>query len=235
RGSTIDGSHVDFEFVTLSDLLPYAFRIKPYQLVAPSWIRDARWDVLATLPAGSTPDHVPEMTQGLLAERFKLEFHREKREQQVYELQVVPGGLKVEVSTGGEFKMWDGSFPGFNFSGVGPLQRGGGLISGRIVEQPNCGQRWEFIPLSMSTFAYALSLFTGRPVVDETELKGDYKVVLDINADTQFAMDQNMFRSNGLPAPAGGGARGGAGGRGGPAAAPAGQGQIPVAPPNNLA
>lgn len=231
RGSTIDGSHLDFEFVTLSDVLPYAFQIKPYQLVAPSWIRDARWNILATLPAGSSPDQAPEMMQKLLAERFKLEFHREKREQPVYELQVAAGGPKVEVSTGGDFKMWDGSFPGFNFSGAGPLQRGGGLISGRIVDQPNCGQRWEFIPLSMSTFAYALSLFTGRPVVDETELKGDYKVILEINADTMYAMNQNMFRGSGLPSP--GGPRGG-GGRGGPG--PAGdRGQTPAPPPNDLA
>ena len=233
RGSTIDGSHLDFEFVSLSDVLPYAFRVKPYQIVAPPWIGEQRWNILATLPAGSTPDQAPEMMQKLLAERFKLEFHREKREQPVYQLQVAPGGPKVEVSNGGEFKQWDGSFPGFNFSGNGPLQRGGGLISGRILEQPNCGQRWEFIPLSMSTFAYALGLFTGRRVVDETGMKGDYKVVLDINSDTQYAINQNLFRGNGLPAPAGGGARGG-GGRGGPAGGPAGQGQQPTAPPNNL-
>lgn len=46
----------------------------------------------------------------------------------------------------------------------------------------------------MSIFAYALSAFTNRPVVDETELKGDYKVALDINADTKFAMNLNMAR-----------------------------------------
>ena len=232
RGSTIDGSHLDFEFVTLNDVFPYAFRMKPYQIVAPSWVRDARWTILATLPAGSGPDQAPEMMQKLLAERFKLEFHREKRDQPVYELQVAPGGPKVEASTGEEFKMWDGSFPGFRFNnGNGPLQSGG-PISGRILDQPNCGQRWEFVPLSMSTFAYALSLFTGRPVLDETELKGDYRVILDINADTMYAMNQNMFR--GLNTPGGGGARGGGGGRGGPG--PAGdRGQTPAAPPNDLA
>jgi uncharacterized protein (TIGR03435 family) len=232
RGSTIDGSHLDFEFVTLYDVLPYAFRIKPYQLVAPSWVREARWNILATLPAGSSPDQAPEMMQRLLAERFKLEFHREKREQPVYELQVVPSGPKVEVSTGGDFKIWDGSFPGFNFSGAGPLQRGGGMISGKILDQPNCGQRWEFVPLSMSTFAYALSLFTGKPVLDETQLKGDYKVILDINADTMYALNQNMFRSLNAP---GGGPRGGGGGRGSGPAGPAERGQTPAAPPNDLA
>jgi uncharacterized protein (TIGR03435 family) len=243
RGPTIDGSHLDFEFVSLSDVLPYAFRVRPYQVVAPSWTRDTRWNILATLPAGSTQDQVPEMMRRLLAERFKLEFHLEKREQQVYELQVAPGGPKVEISTGGEFKFagpcgrgaspsttpcaW--GFPQFNNDG--PLQRGGGVINGQTWELPNCGQRWEFIPLSMSTFAYALSAFTGRPVVDETGLKGDYKVTLDLNADTMVAMIPNMLRSMGEPAPPGGGGRG----RSGPAAGPAAQGQTPAAPPDDMA
>ena len=79
---------------------------------------------------------------------------------------VANGGPKVEVSAGGEYKLCDGSSPGFSFGG---LLRGGAVISGRIVDQPNCGMRWEFIPLSMPSFADALTLFLGRPVVDETD------------------------------------------------------------------
>jgi uncharacterized protein (TIGR03435 family) len=78
----------------------------------------------------------------------------------------------------------------------------------------------------MSGFADALTMFVGKPVVDETSLKGDYLFTLEINADTMYAMNQNMFRANPLPAPGGGagGQRGGrGGGGGGPATAP-GQG-----------
>ena len=63
----------------------------------------------------------------------------------------------------------------------------------------------------MSGFADALTMFLGKPVVDETDLKGDYLFTLDINADTMYAMNQNMFRGNPLPAPGGGGGQRGAG------------------------
>jgi uncharacterized protein (TIGR03435 family) len=133
----------------------------------------------------------------------------------------------VEVSAGGEYKLWDGSFPGFNFGGG--VLRGGAVISGRILDQPNCGQRWEFIPLPMGTFADALTMFLDKPVVDETGLKGDYKVTLDINEETMVAMSQNMARANGMPPPpppgAGGGRRGPDGGQGPPPPAAQGLGQ----------
>ncbi len=111
------------------------------------------------------------MLRALLMERFKLTSHREKREQQVYQLVVAPGGLKVEASNPGDFKPWGGSYSGFDFGG---LLRGD-VVSGRILEQPNCGQRWEFVPLPMPAFADALTMFLDRPVIDETKLKGTTK------------------------------------------------------------
>ena len=223
RGAKIEGTHLDFGFVSLWDLLPYSFEVKQFQLVSPAWTHDSTWNILANLPEGSTKEQVPGMMRALLEERFKLTTHREKREQQVYELVVAPGGTKVEVSDPGKFKIWDGSFPGFGFGN----QLTGTVISGRIMEQPNCGQRWEFVPLPMPAFADALTMFLDKPVVDSTGLKGEFAVTLDINADTMMAMDQNMARGRGMPPPGGaGGGRGGdgkqaPGGRGGPPDAPA--------------
>src|SRR6516162_4861573 len=57
----IKGSEADFQFVSLTDLLAYAYRVKAYQISGPSWLGDGRWDVKAKLPDGATPDHVPEM------------------------------------------------------------------------------------------------------------------------------------------------------------------------------
>ena len=183
RGTKIDGTHLDFGFVSLWELLPYAFRAKEYQIVRPAWTHDSTWNILANLPPGTSKAQVPDMMQALLTDDFKLTSHHEKREQQVYELVVAAGGPKVELSTGGDFKIWDGSFPGFGFGG---LLRGDTTISGRIMEQPNCGQRWEFVPLPMSAFVDALTMFLDKPVVDETKLKGDYKVYLEIDADMRI-------------------------------------------------
>jgi Protein of unknown function (DUF3738) len=42
---TIRGAEADFQFVSLTDLLAYAYRVKPYQISGPSWMRDGRWDI----------------------------------------------------------------------------------------------------------------------------------------------------------------------------------------------
>lgn len=87
-GSKISGSNLDFEFVTLADLVPYAYRVKSFQVAAPDWTRQSRWNIVAKLPEGSSRDQAPEMMQALLIERFKLSLHRENRQQPVYELVV---------------------------------------------------------------------------------------------------------------------------------------------------
>jgi uncharacterized protein (TIGR03435 family) len=220
-GAKIEGTHLDFGYTSLSDLLPYAFRAKQYEVVRPDWTRDSRWNILANLPAGTGKAEAPDMMRALLAERFKMTTHREKREQNVYQLVVAAGGVKMETSDPSTFQHWDGSFPGFGFGG---LLRGDTVITGRILDQPNCGQRWEYVPLPMAWFVDSLTMFLDRPVLDETGLKGDYKVVLDINAETMQAMNQNMMRGLALPG-------GGGGGRGGGKQGPDGGAPPPPPPP----
>jgi uncharacterized protein (TIGR03435 family) len=232
-GTKIDGTHLDFGNVSLWDLLPYAFRAKDYEVVRPEWTRDSKWNILASLPANTGKQQAPDMMRALLVDRFKLTSHREKREQQVYQLVVAAGGVKVEKGDPTNAKPWDGSAPGFNFGG---LLRGDSVSTGRIVDQPNCGERWEFVPLPMGWFVDTLTMFLDKPVVDATGLKGDYKVVLDINAETMKALDQNMARSQGLPLAGQGGGGGGKGiPRGGalppPPPPPPGMAGLPVGPP----
>src|SRR5215468_10033836 len=77
---SIKGSEADFQFVSLTDLITYAYRVKPYQIAGPVWIGDGRWDVRAKLPDGQSQDRVPEMMLRLLIDRFKLAAHHESRE-----------------------------------------------------------------------------------------------------------------------------------------------------------
>jgi hypothetical protein len=97
-GTTINEGSADFEFVTLADLLPYAYRVKSFQVIGPQSLRESRWNIRARLPQGGSRDQVPEMVQAMLVDRFKLEIHREKRELPVYELVVLKGGLKLKPS-----------------------------------------------------------------------------------------------------------------------------------------
>ena len=96
-GATITDSRVDLKSASLGELLILAYRLKPYQLTGPDWIQSERYDVQATIAAGGNKDQVPEMMQALLAERFKVRVHRDKKEHSVYALIVGNDGHKLKV------------------------------------------------------------------------------------------------------------------------------------------
>src|SRR5204863_5417152 len=65
-GMSVDGARVDIGFMSLADLIPLAFNMKPYQISGPDWMNAQRFDILAKLPEGATKEQVPEMLQALL-------------------------------------------------------------------------------------------------------------------------------------------------------------------------
>jgi len=82
-------------------LITFAYQIQNFQLVGgPDWIGNDRYDIVAKMegdpPAivpGSGADHMMLATRSLLADRFKLVVHREKRELDIYALTMAkPGG-----------------------------------------------------------------------------------------------------------------------------------------------
>jgi uncharacterized protein (TIGR03435 family) len=75
--------------VRLRQLIQVAYDMRPHQLVAlPEWADSARYDVTATAGFPASPQQMNTMLQGLLADRFGLLVHREKREFPVYALTV---------------------------------------------------------------------------------------------------------------------------------------------------
>ncbi len=96
-GMTVDGARVDIGGMPLTTLIQQAFRVKQFQVVAPDWARESRWDILAKLPDGGSQEQVPEMLLALLTDRFKLAVHRENKELPVYALVVGKGGLKMQA------------------------------------------------------------------------------------------------------------------------------------------
>ena len=101
-GMTSDATRVDIGGMPLTTAIQQAFRVKPFQVAAPDWARESRWDILAKIPEGGSQEQIPEMLQALLADRFKLVIHHEQREQPVYELVVGKGGPKLEASEAGD-------------------------------------------------------------------------------------------------------------------------------------
>ena len=97
-GTRIDAARIDIGSATLSRLICSAYRLKPYQVSGPEWLKNTMFDIQATLPPGATASKVPEMLQTLLAERFGLKVHRDAREQPVYALVVAKGGPRLTES-----------------------------------------------------------------------------------------------------------------------------------------
>src|SRR5262249_34910588 len=85
--------------VTMASLLVQAFQIQGHAIVGPDWLGSTRYEITATVPAGTKRDEVPLMLQRLLTERFGLKFHREQKEAPGYALVGGRNGLKIKSSS----------------------------------------------------------------------------------------------------------------------------------------
>jgi uncharacterized protein (TIGR03435 family) len=146
-GVKIDGAFADFGAMSLDSLIQYAFRIKPFQLSGggdPS----ARFDIMAKLPYGATPEEVPAMMHQLLVERFKLEYHWDSKQVRVYALVLRPKGATLARPPADFDRAADHALP---------LDR-------------------QVAPLTLDRLGEFLSPYFDRPVVNQTGLEGKFMI-----------------------------------------------------------
>ena len=89
---------------TLKLLIAAAYDLNPRTISGgPEWITSDHYDILAVTPGEIRPNHDEQMSmlRGLLADRFKLTFHREQKVFSIYELQVAKNGAKTQSQRGG--------------------------------------------------------------------------------------------------------------------------------------
>jgi hypothetical protein len=83
KGFIVDGRRFKTINTTLGDLISFTYGIHPKQLVgAPAWVDTDKFDITAQPDGEGTPSQQQwkTMWQKLLAERFKLAFHHDKKE-----------------------------------------------------------------------------------------------------------------------------------------------------------
>jgi len=165
---------------SLADLIMFAYRVQMKQILgAPDWIEKDRYDINATPDQEGTPnaDQVRVMIRKLLADRFQMKFHHEKRELSAFVLTVGKDGPKLKAAQ-----------PNGNLHGVGiqPAPTGAMLFANNA-------------PIPAFT-SFLQSMMLDRPVVDQTGLTGRYDVTVT------FTPDDSLFngRPIGLPKPADG-------------------------------
>jgi uncharacterized protein (TIGR03435 family) len=195
-GMKVDAARVDIANLSLGDLVRIAYRVKPYQVAGPDWMKAQRFDIIGKVPEGASPDQVPEMLQQLLTERFKLELHRETREHAVYALVAGKNGPKLvetPVDSAASSRSAAAAAPG----GTGPVELSSDASSliissertGPIRLSPGPGgMRLEAKEATMAALAEMLSRILDRPVVDMTGLKGTYQLTLNLSMQDMHAM-----------------------------------------------
>lgn len=195
----VTNTRVDLTDVSLYVLLSRAFQIdQPSRLSAPDWLNGVRVDIHATLPEGSTRQHVPDMLKALLNTRFGLRTHVEPRLTDVYELVVNSGGITVqEVSVVDEI---DKVFPPDPSAKPPVLDRTTESLGGRmrsiftgrgliIITERSMYERIrtergtdeiDATRVTMADLAAMLSFTVDRPVVDRTGLTGSYRFRIEL-------------------------------------------------------
>jgi uncharacterized protein (TIGR03435 family) len=157
-----DGRRYTTRNTTLRDLILMAYGVDRQQIAGgPAWIATDEYDVDAVAGEGQMADHREEMLQKLLADRFKLAFHREQREQSIYALMVAKGGPKLKAADANE-------------------KQGSGCT--RLGE---CAFRRDPLQHFARWLGYGV---LDRPVVDKTGIAGEFDFTLQWTPDeTQFA------------------------------------------------
>src|SRR5262249_47653523 len=98
---SISGPEVTAVGVTVNDLIVFAYGVHSRQISgAPAGVDSDKFDIRGKPEGGGRPNPIQfkTMLQKLLADRFQLSFHRDKKQLTVYALTVVRNGPKLTSS-----------------------------------------------------------------------------------------------------------------------------------------
>jgi uncharacterized protein (TIGR03435 family) len=156
----------------LKTLVAAAYDVSPQAISGgPAWVESERYEILAKAPNDVRPNLQEQMAmlRALLADRFKLTFHREQKEMSIYALTLAKGGSKLKESSVSPDATPEGP-PALIFVVTPPVVR---------------------LPARYASMAELASVFQRstleRPVVDQTGLKGRY------DFDLEFSIDETVF------------------------------------------
>jgi uncharacterized protein (TIGR03435 family) len=161
---------------TLKTLIGAAYSLNPREISGgPEWADSERFDILAATPGEARPalEEQMAMLRKLLAERFKLTFHREEKEMAVYALTELRGGPKLKES-------------------AGPADASPELTNVIFPDHVRLPAR----NTTIGQFVWMMQrAVLDRPVVDKTGLSGRY------DFDLEWAADESQFGGQ-VPHPA---------------------------------
>ena len=158
--------------VTVSTCIKWAYGVQDRQISGPEWLQSQHYDIIAKADGPATEDEMKLMLRTLLADRFKLSFHRQSKELQSYVMTVAKSGHKLHESVG------DGK-PSRQNSAIGSTVKA----------------------TTLKDFGDFLSGPLQTPVVDMTGLSGKYDFVLDFTPylpEGEHVMKPDYLNTNGI-------------------------------------
>lgn len=136
--------------VTVATCIKWAYGVQDSQIAGPEWLQSEHFDIMAKAEEPVAVGELKLMMQALLADRFRLSFHRQSKELRSYVMTVAKSGGKLKESA-------PGSKPFRENSAIGTVAKG----------------------TTMREFADFIAGPLRSPVVDMTGLKGRYDFALD--------------------------------------------------------
>jgi uncharacterized protein (TIGR03435 family) len=165
KALTIRGHDIITINFSLNDLISFAYGVHLRQVTGgPSWLESEFYDITAKPEAEGLPNRkqMERMIQKLLADRFKLAFHHDKKELTVFTIVVGKNGSKLTPSAGDPKGL-----PGLGFRELGNMFATNATLT-------------DFAGLMQS-------VVLDRPVVDQSGLTGRYDFALKWTPDeSQF-------------------------------------------------
>lgn len=163
----LNGRNFQTRASSLEDLIAFSYEVQAKQIVGgPDWMSKDRYDIAGVpdVEGAPNPEQVRTMIRKLLADRFQLKFHKDKRDMSAFVVTVAKAGEKLTPT------QLNGPLPG-----IGMRPATGGLT----------------LSVANGTIAdftgFLQTLVLDRPVVDRTDLKGKYDFSVTFLPDeTQF-------------------------------------------------
>jgi uncharacterized protein (TIGR03435 family) len=191
------------ENCTPAELIMTAYDVQSYQISGPDSLNTSLL-ISAKVPSGATKEQFRQMLQNLLAERFKLALHREKKDVAGYALALGKDGPKLKA-------------PGADAGQSAPERRGTITLDENhfVIIPPgqyaNGIQTFRNDTLystaagnaSMGQLALELTRELHRPVVDKTGLSGKFQFILYWHLESNAPPDRpaNELTMAGTPLP----------------------------------
>ncbi len=134
----------------------WAYEVRDFQVTGPDWMEQLAFDIIAKSGEAAKEPELRRMLRDLLAERFKLEAHQEKKETPAFVLTVGKNGIPATVK---------------------PSE-----TAGDPLVQPNLAKMEVSVKRApVSQMVELLAKVLREPVIDETGLSGTFDATVNIS------------------------------------------------------